>query len=188
MKYLTQLLLLGLLSLSVFSCDEGDDFKFTHEQVKRNYIQREFLMALEANTMTEFVLNPVSLSNILGQDTANLVTKAELLSCSMSIRGIKDKNPDLVLNNFTLQLCDSNRYIFGNCKLTPEDINDFASDQAFNNNILESFTEKILDYYDHGKRNPTLSAVFKPSQEINFPDSVILTFSFEATYHYIKIK
>ncbi|MDL2223160.1 hypothetical protein LJB98_03580 [Bacteroidales bacterium OttesenSCG-928-M11] len=188
MKCFFNSILLGLLSLFFFSCDEGEKFEYTYEHVKKTLVQREFLMSTKADTIVEYVLNPVSLYNALGKDTADKVVKAELLSCSMSIRGLKDKNPDLTLNNFTLLLNESDRYIFGNCVNEPQGLYDFASDQAFTNNILESFSEKVLYYYDHSNRNPKLSAVFIPNKIINYPDSVFLTLSIEATYTFIKMK
>jgi hypothetical protein len=193
MKIFRKLLLVSFVIVLFVSCDRGDDFSYTRREVTKTHTYSFHLFGNEGPNLK--YIDPVFLSEAIGEEAAKKIIKAELSidSCYVEFAGVRDAS--LELRSVVIELRDSRavnppwppkdpviadreRFDFGN----------FNADRQLTNATATFFFETLFFFYNHEAKDPIIIISFNASKDFTREDSdVRLNIQFKGTYHYIEV-
>jgi hypothetical protein len=180
------------MAIVCFSCDKGVDFSFTRHEITKEYTYTFTITGTVGENYK--IVDPIYLEEILGEEIAKKLTKAELPdSFYIEVTGLNAMETRPALSNFTLLLKDgvslvpypdrpatiANRETFG--------FGNLSSDKKFEGGIVPFFFESLFFFYNHSIKDPALVISFESTEDIVREDKITLNIVFKGTYHYITL-
>ncbi|MFV0590147.1 MAG: hypothetical protein ACK5M7_02065 [Draconibacterium sp.] len=184
---LVGLLVVGVVLLS--SCKKDDNG--TPQQVTKTYVYTESIRGSQDISGTMSNLSPVTLSAIIGTDPANNFKSGEMqvANCYLEIDGLGNlsvpEGSEVVLQDFTIQVGSNAAVNLGDCKITPQGQNEFASDTPQSTSSFIKVITNIFDGVTSGSKSASLVVSFTPNVDIATSDNVKLKIAIGGTYHYV---
>ena len=186
MKALKKILSLIFISSLFLACgDNGDNYTAVPKQVTETHVFRIPIRGFAGQFVTEKELKPIALADIIGEDAARNLVRAEMqvADCYLEIRGLKNMENNPVLKDFTLEV-GKTKINFGNCTTKPSLAIDFESDRRQSTTKFSSFIKAVFDTYTGKARRANLIMQFTPTEDIFVQDNVELVITITGTYSY----
>lgn len=188
MKAHKLLSLLVLLAFIGVACTEDENG--SPRQVNKAYTYSQTLRGSEG-VKGELELADLRLDNIMGADTINRLTRADLQLAKvyLELTGLHQlEHPDtipVVLEDFTITIGTTQSYILGDFTTNPQGVNELGADIQYSTDPVIDIIQAIFSTLTSGSRRAVITVSFRPNVDITTSDNVRLNVHFEGIYHFV---
>lgn len=173
------------------SCKDEEDG--TPRQISKSYTYSQNIRGSEG-VKGELPLSDLRLDNILGTDTINKLTHAELQLADsyLELSGLNqvaasDTVP-VILEDFTITVGSQQNFNLGHFSTDPQGVNELGTDIQYSTNQVVNVIQKVFSEVTSANKRASISVSFTPNVDITSADNVQLIIHFGGIYHFVVIE
>lgn len=176
MKAINNLAAIAITLMSVFFISCGDDDNnpgpTPTPQKKTEVFNKSKVLRGFADSHVSTEAFTIYLSDIIGEDAAHNFVSGErqLAECYIEVNGLRDKEPETILKDFSLKLNDNAPVVFGDCRANANNVNEFESDTKQSTQKVADFIQSVFESYTGSTKKAIIEVSFTPTQDITTED------------------